>query len=135
MTTSQDDVENSTPVFVRFVDNDLIVELRDGRSISTPLDWYPRLATASEIERKAWELSAFGIHWAGLDEDLSISGMLAGRRASGKLGPRTEVRVLDKLISLDDSRDQKRGFAIGNLRVDAEPLMSRDMIERARNEV
>lgn len=134
MTISQNDMEGSTPIFVRFADSDLIVDLQDGRSISTPLDWYPRLAAASEPERKAWELSAFGIHWPGLDEDLSVSGMLAGRRASGKPASRTEVRFLDRLISLEDYREQKRGFATGNLRVDAEPLVSRDIIERARNE-
>jgi len=58
----------------------LTVELRDGRVISTPLVWYPRLESASAEERSTWEWigSGTGIHWPLLDEDLSIAGMLAG---------------------------------------------------------
>lgn len=61
-------------------DDYLTVELRDGRVISTPLIWYPRLQEASPEDRAVWEWigSGSGIHWPLLDEDLGIKGMLAG---------------------------------------------------------
>ena len=59
----------------------LIAELSDGRTISVPLDWYPRLTHATPQERDNWELigSGEGIHWPDLDEDISVEGLLAGR--------------------------------------------------------
>jgi hypothetical protein len=68
---------------VRVTDSSLSVELRDGREISAPLSWFPRLAAASTRERDAWELSAagHGIHWPLIDEDLSIEGLLQGQPA------------------------------------------------------
>ena len=55
-------------------------KLADGRTISAPLSWYPRLTHASQEERDKWELHAEGqhIHWADLDEDLSVEMLLAG---------------------------------------------------------
>jgi Protein of unknown function (DUF2442) len=54
----------------------------DGRSISMPLLWYPRLANATVYQRNAYELqvSGYGIHWPELDEDLSVEGLLRGAR-------------------------------------------------------
>ena len=59
----------------------LTAELSDGRTISVPLAWYPRLIHAVSEERYRWELHAAGqhIHWPDLNEDLSVEGMLAGR--------------------------------------------------------
>ena len=59
----------------------LYVELSDGRTLSVPLDWYPRLLHSSPEERKNWRLigRGRGIHWEDLDEDISIAGLLAGR--------------------------------------------------------
>lgn len=59
------------------------VELADGRSISAPLAWYPRLAGATSAERGHWELAGggYGIHWPDVDEDLSVRGLLEGRPA------------------------------------------------------
>jgi len=58
----------------------LEVSLRDGRVISAPLEWFPRLARASDDERRTWEPSAggLGIHWPLADEDLSVEGLLQG---------------------------------------------------------
>jgi hypothetical protein len=67
------------PRSVSFSERDLVVELEDGRSISTPLSWYPKLLLASREKRMDYEISPFGVHWAALDEDLSVAGMLAGR--------------------------------------------------------
>jgi hypothetical protein len=65
---------------VAFPEGRLEVTLRDGRVISAPLDWFPRLANASEDERRTWEPSAagLGIHWPLADEDLSVEGLLHG---------------------------------------------------------
>jgi hypothetical protein len=58
----------------------LIVELRDGRTVSVPLEWYPRLAHGTPRERQQWELigPGVGIHWPALDEDISVEGLLQG---------------------------------------------------------
>ena len=59
----------------------LAVDLTDGRSLSVPLGWYPRLLNGSTEERNHWELigQGSGIHWPELDEDLSLEGLVAGR--------------------------------------------------------
>jgi hypothetical protein len=72
--------EGRTPEGVEFHDGLLLVTLRDGRLIGTPLEWYPRLMNASLEQLQHYELWAFGIHWDELDEDLSIEGMLQGVR-------------------------------------------------------
>jgi hypothetical protein len=66
---------------VAFTPSELVVTLADGRKISTPLDWYPRLKHAPAAKRDNFEIMPLGIHWPELDEDLSVAGMLAGRRA------------------------------------------------------
>jgi hypothetical protein len=65
---------------VRFDAHSLIVDLVDGRTISAPLAWYPRLLNATEAERENWEKcgGGYGIHWPDVDEDLSTEGMLRG---------------------------------------------------------
>lgn len=64
-------------------DNALTVELADGRTISVPLAWYPRLLHGTPEERNHWRLigRGEGIHWADLDEDVGIEGLLAGRQS------------------------------------------------------
>ena len=68
---------------VTVTDDTLGVELADGRAISLPLDWYPRLAGATPQERNNWRLigGGEGIHWPDLDEDLSVESLLAGRKS------------------------------------------------------
>jgi hypothetical protein len=65
---------------VEFTATELVVTLADGRRITTPLAWYPRLLGASVVERQNYEIMPMGIHWPDIDEDLSIAGMLKGRR-------------------------------------------------------
>jgi Protein of unknown function (DUF2442) len=67
------------PRAVEFIADDLVVTLANGRKIATPLDWYPRLKAATAQERANFELMPTGIHWPGLDEDLSITEMLKRR--------------------------------------------------------
>ena len=68
---------------VRVSSTTLTVMLRDGREISAPLDWFPKLKTADAGDRAIWEPAAagHGIHWPRIDEDLSIEGLLQGSRA------------------------------------------------------
>lgn len=68
---------------VSFDADRLHVDLADGRRISAPLDWFPRLLQATPAQRGNWELigRGIGIHWPEVDEDLSVAGLLAGRRA------------------------------------------------------
>jgi hypothetical protein len=64
------------------IDEDtLTVELDDGRTVSVPVAWYPRLFHASKEERGNWRLigKGHGIHWEDVDEDISVEGILAGR--------------------------------------------------------
>jgi hypothetical protein len=81
MSTLEIDVGDLRPRSVEFTADDLVVTLADGRKITTPLDWYPRLKRASSKERANFEIMPMGIHWPDLDEDLGIAGMLKGRRA------------------------------------------------------
>src|SRR5215208_6666363 len=59
----------------------LVVELSDGRTLSVPIAWYPRLLHGRPAERARWRLigGGEGIHWPELDEDISVEGLLAGR--------------------------------------------------------
>jgi hypothetical protein len=61
----------------------LSAALSDGRAVSVPLAWYPRLAHATPAERANWRFigCSEGIHWPDLDEDISIAGLLAGKRS------------------------------------------------------
>ena len=65
---------------VSYTDDALIVELLDGRTISAPLIWFPKLSKATQAQLSKWELlgDGEGIHWPDLDEDLSVKGLLAG---------------------------------------------------------
>jgi hypothetical protein len=64
---------------VRFDDSSLWVDLADGRVISVPLAWFPRLCGASPEQRAQVVISARGLHWDCIDEDISIDGLLAGQ--------------------------------------------------------
>lgn len=80
MSTSIVQTETAAAKNVRVTDRTLVVELRDGRVVSVPLAWYPRLAEGSPSERRRWELlgPGIGIHWPDLDEDISVDGLLQG---------------------------------------------------------
>jgi Protein of unknown function (DUF2442) len=74
---------------VYFTRDSLVVDLRDGRSISVPLVWYPKLLKATIKQRSLWEIcgGGYGIHWPEIDEDLSTEGLLRGAPA-----PRPKVK-------------------------------------------
>jgi hypothetical protein len=77
------EIQVADAVDVRTTDNRLVVELEDGRAISLPLSWYPRLLHGRPEERNNYQLigGGSGIHWPDLDEDLSVEDLLAGHRS------------------------------------------------------
>ncbi len=76
-----------------FTEDQLSVELMDGRTISVPLAWYPRLLHATKKQRNKWSISGggYGIHWDLLDEDLSTEGLLKGQPAPKVKAPTKKV--------------------------------------------
>ena len=80
MSISAVKLEIANVVDAQVSEDTLSIELSDGRTISVPLDWYPRLTHATEKERTNWRLigRGHGIHWKDLDEDISVEGILAG---------------------------------------------------------
>ena len=70
---------------VEVTDDELTVVLADGRRISAPLAWFPRLLRATPEQRADWELlgDGEGIHWSSVDEDLSVGGLLRGTPVHG----------------------------------------------------
>jgi hypothetical protein len=79
---------------VRVSEDTLTVDLMDGRTISVPLVWYPRLLDGTPKQRSNWKICAagYGIHWPALDEDLSIEGLLRGAPAPGRSARRLTNR-------------------------------------------
>ena len=82
MSTSAEDVYRPVAQSVRVDDESLVVELQDGRTISVPISWYPRLERSSSEERANWEIFGSGIHWPDIDEDISVEALLAGKRSN-----------------------------------------------------
>lgn len=76
-------VEISVPsiVDVNISSTALTVDLDDGRSVSVPLSWFPRLGNGTPKEQEQWRLigGGHGIHWEALDEDISVEGLIAGK--------------------------------------------------------
>jgi hypothetical protein len=66
----------SEPIAVSFTEDDFTVSLDDGRAVTAPLAWFPRLIGATPEQLQDYFLSPDGIHWEGLDEDISVKGLL-----------------------------------------------------------
>lgn len=83
MATSRVEMKRADAVGVAVTDEALTVELSDGRAISVPVAWYPRLLHATPAERDNWRLigRGEGIHWDDLDEDISVENLLTGRHS------------------------------------------------------
>jgi uncharacterized protein DUF2442 len=81
MRTSVAEARTPSAIRARILDDTVIVDLRDGRTVTVPLAWYPRLLHGTARERRNWRLigGGAGIHWADLDEDLSVESILAGK--------------------------------------------------------
>jgi len=83
MSSSAIDIHEVHAQAVAISDEALTVDLADGRTISVPLAWYPRLLHAKPTERGNWRFTGDreGIHWPDLDEDISVGSLLSGRRS------------------------------------------------------
>ena len=83
MTTSRVEMDIPNAESLSVSEDTLSVELSDGRSVSVPLAWFPRLLHGTRAERDDWRLigRGEGIHWEALDEDISIESLLTGRRS------------------------------------------------------
>ncbi|MBI2832532.1 MAG: DUF2442 domain-containing protein [Chloroflexi bacterium] len=83
MTISRVEIEIPNAVGVEITEETLTVELSDGRTISVPLAWYPRLLHGTPKERGNWRFigKGEGIHWNDLDEDISVKNLLAGHHS------------------------------------------------------
>ncbi len=81
MSSSLLEVQTAKAQQVTVTEDSLVADLVDGRTISVPLAWYPRLLHGTPAERNHWRLigDGEGIHWPDLDEDVSIEGLLLGR--------------------------------------------------------
>ena len=84
MISSAEQIEKPRAVSVSTSDDELTVQFSDGRTISVPLSWYPRLEHATSEERQDWELIGHGsgIHWPAVDEDISVDSLLRGLRSN-----------------------------------------------------
>jgi hypothetical protein len=83
MSTSQAEITGASALSVRVTDLDLSVDLSDGRTITVPVAWFPRVAMGPQRERENWSLigRGHGIHWPDLDEDVSVESLLTGQRS------------------------------------------------------
>lgn len=95
-------VETEVPIAQKVVvtEDTVRVDLSDGRTISAPLAWYPRLLHGTKKERNNWRVigKGYGIHWKDLDEDISIENLLLGQ-ASGE-----SQASLEKWLSMRPTR-------------------------------
>jgi hypothetical protein len=112
MSISAIEIEVPLAQKVTVTDDTLSVDLSDGRSISVPLAWFPRLQHASPAERKRWRFigRGTGIHWDDVDEDISVEGLLAGR-PSGESQP-----SFKRWLATRSTRRPKRSTATGKAR-------------------
>ena len=78
-----------SPTRVTVDDDSTWVELCVGRTLGVPLALFPRLLDANKSQREKVEIGRFGLHWEAIDEDISIAGLLAGRRDQTVLGRRS----------------------------------------------
>lgn len=81
MTTLAIEIRMASVQSITATDDSLIVDLSDGRTVSVPLTWFPRLLHGTPAERNHWRLigDREGIHWPDLDEDISVENILAGK--------------------------------------------------------
>ncbi|MGI8425963.1 MAG: DUF2442 domain-containing protein [Actinomycetota bacterium] len=83
MSSSPAELRSALAIGVRLTDEHLVVNLTDGRTLTIPLSWFPRLVEGTSSERSTWRLvgGGQGIHWPDLDEDISVDELLAGLKS------------------------------------------------------
>ena len=107
MTALHDNSDEPLATYVVVGDHSLTISLSDGRTLTLPLDWYPRLKHGTPAERNSWRLigDGVGIHWPQLDEDLSVEGFLAGRKSIES--PRSIKKWLAERLNVNRGKQRK----------------------------
>ena len=84
MSSLRDKLREPRAKKLTFTQDAMMIHLADGRALTVPLAWYPRLLHATPPERKNYEIIGEGeyLHWPDLDEDLTVAGLLEGRRSA-----------------------------------------------------
>ena len=97
--------QSARAVDVKVTEDELSVLLEDGRTLVVPVAWYPRLAQSNQRQRARWRLigRGLGIHWPAIDEDISVEGLLAGRRSA-----ESQASLKRWLATRDSARPNKR---------------------------
>ncbi len=113
MTTSATEGRVALATGVAAGEDALVVELDDGRTLSVPLAWYPRLLHGAPAERAHWRLigRGEGIHWPDLDEDISVRGLILGRRSgegSASLKFWLDNRKKGRKVTFEDYMKERR---------------------------
>jgi hypothetical protein len=118
MRTSTTETRGPLAVRARVSTSAVVVDLHDGRTVTAPLSWYPRLLHGTARERRNWRLigGGAGIHWPDLDEDISVESLLAGRPSA------------ENQASLDKWTTDRRAMANGRL----QPARARARVTRRR---
>jgi hypothetical protein len=102
---------------VAFTDDALSVSLRDGRIITVPIVWYPRLLNATPEQRQNWKIAGggYGLHWPDLDEDLSTEGLLRGAPApkAPEKSISTQGSVSQVISAREQSSENRYGYGVG----------------------
>jgi len=113
MSTLKVDAAEARAQQVKVTSDTLKVDLTDGRTISVPLAWFPRLLHGSIAERNNWRLIAQGegIHWTDLDEDVSVEGLLLGQQS------RESLASLEKWLHARNKRVSSRRKTPNKLRI------------------
>lgn len=104
MSSSKTSVAIAMATQVAVTDNSLSVDLTDGRTITVPIVWFPRLQHGTVEERNHWQLigNGHGIHWPDLDEDIRVEGLLLGQKSSEgaqSLAPWLTARSANRVTS------------------------------------
>ena len=109
MTTSRVEIKEARAINLHITAETMTVELSDGRELSVPLSWFPRLVYGTQAERENWEMFGDGtsFHWPDLDEDIGVDGLIAGSR-SGE-----SKRSLNRWLK---AKQEGRGLTIPELR-------------------
>jgi hypothetical protein len=106
MSSSGIDIQTAIARHVEVSNDALFVHLADGRTLSVPLTWFPRLWHGTSEERSHWRLigDGQGIHWPDIDEDISVDGLLRGRRSGESQG--SLKRWLEGRLPANDNTQQ-----------------------------
>jgi hypothetical protein len=104
---------------VRVSADELTVQLEDGRTVSVPTAWYPRLQNGNPKERQNFRISPDGVHWPDLDEDISFRGILLGRKSgesAESLKFWLDARKNGKKVTLEDFMKSRRANKVKSKR-------------------